>query len=71
MGGVRSVEVAPMCYERWKSQRERADEEARRMWDLFNEETAGEAPRPLSEDEPEIEAPEPTISERATAGRER
>ena len=56
-----------MCYERWMTwRRERAEEEGRRVWDLFDRETRTEPPRPLS-DEPEVEAPKPTAPEHATA----
>jgi hypothetical protein len=57
-----------MCYERWMWRRARADEEGRRVWDLFDRETAGEPPRPVSDQERDAEVPEPTAREPEEAG---
>jgi hypothetical protein len=60
------LEVVSMCYEKWTQWRhERAREEDRSVWDLFERETATEPPRYVSDDE--LPVPERTVPEEATA----
>ena len=55
-----------MCDERWMLWRqERAREEGRRVWDLFDRETRTEPPRTVSDDDPEPVVVEPPAPEHA------
>jgi hypothetical protein len=55
-----------MCHEMWSRRlRERAQEEGRQVWDLFDRETREEPPQPVADKERPDEEREPVMTEPA------
>ena len=53
-----------MCHEMWsKRLRERAHEEGREIWDLFDRETRDEPPQPVADTKRPAEEREPVMTE--------